>query len=104
MKLRGLTGDINEDDIRNTMRKFGEILKVKIPTEELRNGRFRILGFAFVTYRNMEDASKAFEEGEINVDIATLQIEQATRYAPTNRDRDQQNRNADFDTLKRRPF
>lgn len=82
------------------MKKFGEIVKVKIPTEEAKNGRYRVLGFAFVTYRNAEDASKAFEEGEINVDIATLQIEQATKvYYPP---KEQQNRNADFDNLRRR--
>lgn len=56
VKLRNLTNEITEDDIYQAMRKFGEIIKVKIPVEELRNGKFRMYGFAFVTYRNIEEA------------------------------------------------
>jgi len=47
-----LTNDITEDDIWAAMKRFGEIIKVKIPMEELRNGKFRSKGFAFVTFKN----------------------------------------------------
>lgn len=54
VKLRSLTNDITEDDIWGVMRKFGDIVKVKIPMEELRNGKKRSKGFAFVTFKTEE--------------------------------------------------
>ena len=56
VKLRNLSCEISEDDIFEAMKKFGEIIKVKIPVEELRNGKTRMYGFAFVTYRNIDEA------------------------------------------------
>ena len=82
IKLRSLTNDISEDDIWNVMKRFGEIIKVKIPMEELRNGRKRGKGFAFVTFKTKESASKAIEEGEIAIEFATLQIERALKAPP----------------------
>jgi len=41
------------------MSRLGEIVKVKIPMEELRNGRKRSKGFAFVTFKKEESATKA---------------------------------------------
>ena len=64
------------------MRRFGEIVKVKIPMEELRNGRKRSKGFAFVTFKKEESAAKAIAEGEIAVEFATLQIERALKAPP----------------------
>ena len=61
VKLRNLSNDISEDDIKNAMKRFGEILKVKIPVEELRNGKKRNRGFAFVTFRHIENARRALE-------------------------------------------
>ncbi len=86
IKLRSLTNDISEDDIYGTMIKFGEIVKVKIPMEELRNGRKRGKGFAFVTFKDKEAATKAIAEGEIAVDFATLQIERALKAPPRQQD------------------
>jgi len=63
------------------MEKFGPIEKVKIPYEELRNGRHRMLGFAFVTFKKTESATKALEEGEVNVEYTTLEIERAHKRA-----------------------
>ena len=63
------------------MKKFGEIIKVKIPVEELRNGRTRMYGFAFVTFRKIEEAQKALAEREVNVEYATLEIERALKKA-----------------------
>ncbi len=82
IKLRGLINDISEEDILNAMKKFGEIIKVKIPMEELRNGKKRSKGFAFVTFKKEEMATKAIEEGEIGVEFATLQIERALKAPP----------------------
>jgi RNA recognition motif-containing protein len=82
IKLRSLTNDITEEDIAAAMKKFGEIVKVKIPMEELRNGRKRGKGFAFITFATKESASKAISEGEIAVEFATLQIERALKAPP----------------------
>lgn len=86
VKLRSLTNDITEDDIFETMKRFGEIVKVKIPMEELRNGRKRTKGFAFVTFKREDQATKAIEESEIAVDFATLQIERALKAPPRQQD------------------
>ena len=82
VKLRSLTNDITEDDIWHAMKRFGEILKVKIPMEELRNGKKRSKGFAFVTFKKEDQATKAIEEGEVSVEFATLQIERALKAPP----------------------
>lgn len=98
IKLRSLTNDTSEDDIYNAMKRFGEIIKVKIPMEELRNGRKRGKGFAFVTFKTKEAASKAIEENEIAVEFATLQIERALKAPPRQSDN---NYPSEFDQLKR---
>lgn len=54
VKLRGLTNDITEEDIWQSMLRFGEVVKVKIPMEELRNGKKRSKGFAFVTFKGSD--------------------------------------------------
>jgi len=99
VKLRNLTNEITEDDIRIAMSKFGEIIKVKIPMEELRNGKYRMYGFAFVTFKTTEEATKALEEAEINVDIATLEIERAVKRTMIQKDNP---RVSEFEQLKRR--
>jgi len=82
VKLRGLTNDITEDDIWAAMKRFGEILKVKIPMEELRNGKKRSKGFAFVTFKREDQATKAIEEGEVPIEFVILQIERALKAPP----------------------
>ena len=98
IKLRSLTNDTTEEDIWTAMQKFGEIVKVKIPMEELRNGRKRGKGFAFVTFKKEEQATKAIAEGEIAVEFATLQIERALKAPPRQSDSKFPN---EFDQLKR---
>jgi RNA recognition motif-containing protein len=61
------------------MKRFGEIIKVKIPQEELRNGKFRSRGFAFVTFKKEESAARALEQREVTVEFATLEIERALK-------------------------
>lgn len=82
------------------MDKFGPIEKVKIPYEELRNGRHRMLGFAFVTFEKAASATKAMEEGEVNVEFTTLEIERALKRAAPTRDRG--GGASEFEQLKRR--
>jgi RNA recognition motif-containing protein len=43
------------------MKKFGEIMKVKIPMEEGFRGKPRNRGFAFVTFKTIESAERALE-------------------------------------------
>ncbi len=50
--------------------------------EELRNGKFRSKGFAFVTFKNEDQASRAIDQGEVAVEFATLQIERALKAPP----------------------
>jgi len=83
------------------MKRFGEIVKVKIPMEELRNGRERSKGFAFVTFKTEAQASKAIEEGEVAVEFATLTVERALKAPPRKYDGDRKPA-SEFDILKRR--
>lgn len=54
--MRNLSSDITEDDIERVMSKFGNVIKTKIPKEELKNGRFRSYGFAYVSFDTIEAA------------------------------------------------
>ena len=99
VKLRGLTNDISEDDIWASMKRFGEVVKVKIPMEELRNGKKRSKGFAFVTFKKDDQATKAIEEGEVAIEFATLQIERALKAPPKPQE---QKFPSEFDTLLKR--
>lgn len=71
------------------MKKFGEIVKVKIPMEENpRTGKKRSKGFAFVTFKHAEMATHAIKDGEISVEFATLQIERALKAPPKQQEGD----------------
>ena len=59
IKLRGLTSQITEEEIKEAMEKFGQTVKVKIPMEEGRGGKMKIKGFAFVTFKSEAAATKA---------------------------------------------
>jgi len=59
--LRNLSNDITEDDIYLVMKRFGEIVKVKIPMEEGHRGKPKNRGFAFVTFKSIESAERALE-------------------------------------------
>lgn len=98
VKLRNLSNDITEEDLKVVMSRFGEIVKVKIPTEELRNGRHRSYGFAFVTFAKVDSASQALEHGEVNVEYTTLEIERALKRAAPQRE----SKFSEFDQLRRR--
>ena len=50
--------------------------------EELKNGKKRSKGFAFVTFKKEEEATRAIKEGEICVEFANLQIERALKAPP----------------------
>lgn len=104
VKLRNLSNDITEDDIFSVMQRFGEIIKVKIPQEELRNGKFRNRGFGFVTFKTIECASRALEQREVTVEFATLEIEKALKkpMLPREGGGDPRKFPSEFDQLKRR--
>ncbi len=81
------------------MKRFGEVIKVKIPMEELRNGKKRSKGFAFVTFKREDSATKAIAEGEISIEFGVLQIERALKAPP----RQQESKYpSEFDTLLKR--
>ncbi|TNV82732.1 hypothetical protein FGO68_gene13571 [Halteria grandinella] len=103
VKLRSLVNEMTEEDIWAAMKRFGDIVKVKIPTEEMRNGKKRNKGFAFVTFKSADSAAKAIDENEIVVDSAILQIERALKAPPRQQD-GQGGRPSEFDQLKRNPL
>lgn len=73
------------------MSKFGEILMVRIPMEDLGQGRFskkKNKGFAFVTFVKPSSADRAIEQKEVTVEYATLDIERAMKRVQAPRDRD----------------
>lgn len=89
VKLRNLSNEITEDDIKNAMSKFGDIIKVRIPMEELGGGRYstrKNKGFAFVTFVKTSSADAAIKEKEITVEFATLDIERAMKRVMQPRD------------------
>jgi RNA recognition motif-containing protein len=61
IKLRNLPNDITEDDIFNVVTRFGAVVKVKIPYEEVPGRKKRNRGFGFVTFETTESASRALE-------------------------------------------
>jgi RNA recognition motif-containing protein len=89
VKLRGLASDITEEEIENVMRRFGKIKFVRVPLEEQTafnaNKKRRNRGFAFVTFESKEFAQRALEQGEVIVDISTIEIEKALKRPPQNR-------------------
>ena len=99
VKLRGLTNDITEDSILAKMKQFGDVVKVRIPMEELKNGKKRSKGIAFVTFRKEDDATRAITEGEVNIECAILNIERALKSLP--RPSDNPHKTSEFDILKR---
>lgn len=81
------------------MKQFGEVIKVRIPMEELKNGKKRSKGIAFVTFKREDDATRAITEGEVNIECAILNIERALKALP--RANDNPNKASEFDILKR---
>jgi RNA recognition motif-containing protein len=102
VKLRGLTNDITEDNIWAKMKMFGDVVKVKIPMEELRSGKKRSKGIAFVTFKTEEQATRAITEGEVNIECAILNIERALKSLPRQQDGGSSTM-SQFDVLKRNP-
>ncbi|CDW73487.1 nucleic acid-binding protein [Stylonychia lemnae] len=99
VKLKNLSSDITEEDIERVMARFGNVIKTKIPKEELKNGRFRSYGFAYVSFDTIESAQLALAEKEVNVEYATLDIEVALKKVM--QPRDQVKLPSEFDQLKR---
>lgn len=58
-------------------------------------------GFAFVTFRKIEEAQKALAEKEVNVEYATLEIEKALKKAAPQKE-SYGNKANEFEQLKRR--
>jgi hypothetical protein len=74
VKLSNMPNATTEEEIMDAMKKFGLVKKCRIPTNRETG---RPLGFAIVVFDAPEQATRAIEEGEITVDLACLDIEQA---------------------------
>ena len=76
VKLRNILNDTTEDEIRTIMKRFGNVVRVKIPLDD-RNGRSK--GFAFVTYDDDSYAQRALEQGEVTIGFSSVDIERAMK-------------------------
>jgi len=76
VKIRKLTTEVTEKDLTTIMQRFGEVTRVKIPMDEHTN---RNKGFAFVTYKQAECATKVIEQESIVYEFYELPVERATQ-------------------------
>ena len=75
VKLVNLGQQTSEDDIRQALSRFGNILRIKIPEDPNRKKRY---GFAIVGFDSEAPVQRLLEEKEITVGIVCLAIEKAT--------------------------
>ena len=72
----GIAWATKEDALRDAFEQFGEVTEAKIVVDHY-TGRSR--GFGFVTYTNVEDASKALEQlNGTELDGRTIRVDTAT--------------------------
>ena len=74
MKLTSVPGHCTEQDITDMMRQFGKIESCYIPIQE---GMGRSNKIAIVRYKFKEEATRAVEEGEVNIEFSVVTIERA---------------------------
>lgn len=73
VKLTNVPAACTEHDITSVMSKFGRIEQCYIPVmENLRSNKI-----AIVRYKFKEEASRAVEEGEVNIEFSVVSIERA---------------------------
>lgn len=75
VKLTSVPAQTTEADIIDQMKKFGKIESIYIPTQE--NGMGRSSKIAIVRYKSKEEATRAVEEREVNIEFSAVQIERA---------------------------
>lgn len=85
MKLTNVPGACTELDITSVLSKFGKIEQCYIPVmENPRSNKIAIVRFKFT-----EEASRAVEEGEVNIEFSVVSIERAIqRQRQERKDRD----------------
>ena len=59
VRITNLSEDISEDDLRQLFQKYGLISRSYVAVDKVTKER---RGFAFITYKNREDAAKAIEK------------------------------------------
>lgn len=74
VKLTSVPGHCTEQDITDMMGKFGKIESCYIPVQE---GHGRSNKIAIVRYKFKEEATRAVEEGEVNIEFSVVTIERA---------------------------
>lgn len=73
VKLTNVPAACTEHDITSVMSKFGRIEQCYIPVmENLRSNKI-----AIVRYKFKEEASRAVEEAEVNIEFSVVSIERA---------------------------
>lgn len=83
VKLTSIPNVASETDIREQMSRFGFVESVFIPQQD----NHRQNKIAIVRYKKTEDASRAVEEREVNIEFSVVSIERAIAKPKINRDR-----------------
>ena len=73
VKVRKIYKDVTEEDLYEIMKKYGEVTRCKIPTNEV--GEYK--GLAFVTYKRAEDCTKVIEAGYVQYEFSELPCDRA---------------------------
>lgn len=71
--VKGLTKNISEDDLKTKFQAFGEVLKVELTTKV--KGNDLKFPFAYVFFKQVEDASKAVETGKLEINNVKVDVE-----------------------------
>jgi hypothetical protein len=98
VKLTNVPAATTEAEIRAAMKKFGQIEQCFIPPTEDRSRRSKI---AIVRFKFKEEATRAVEEKDVNIEFGVVTIERAL--AKQQRDRNPIDSKTAFADLKRRP-
>lgn len=76
VKVRKLTNDATERELTEIMRQYGDVTRVKIPIDEKTNQN---KGFAFVTFKHSESATRVIDQESIKYEFYELPVERATQ-------------------------
>jgi U1 small nuclear ribonucleoprotein len=75
VKVRKFHSEMNEHDLRDIMKVYGEITRVKVPMDQ--DYPTRNKGIGFVTFAKSEDCTAVIDEGSIKYEFYELPVERA---------------------------
>ena len=75
VKVRKFHSEMNEHDLRDIMRVYGDITRVKVPMDQEYPTRNK--GIGFITFAKAEDCTAVIDEGSIKYEFYELPVERA---------------------------